>query len=389
MIGPPRGRSGRSAGWAALCTLTAACGAGGGESDARVTDSAGVRIVASPGDDRPLPWPLTEIRRIGGADSGAASFSTANPSTVAVDDRGLVYVLDAEAKQVAVFDTSGAVIRVMGREGGGPGEMQFPIVLQADSRGTVEVVDIAKGALVRFGPEGEILPEVPMSQLGGIEGTPHRMGDSTLMLVAHHENQERVTRLQLATPTDTTVLAETRAKAQMVQFSCVGIQLPPPFTGRLLLAPWGRLAAVTVQSPYVVDLFRDGRLVSSLRRDVVPVPSDDAAIRRLYPEGFVVRFGGGGKCVVPVAEFREKVPVAPSVPLIRDLALAPDGTVWVQRYTFDDEPPRVDVFGPSGGYLGTLEGKPVPLGFAGDLVLFSVTDSTTGGQTIGVWRVRH
>lgn len=65
----------------------------------------------------------------------------------------------------------------------------------------------------------------------------------------------------------------------------------------------------------------------------------------------------------------------------------PDGRLRAERYTFPDEVPRVDVFDAAGRYEGTLEGFGIPLGFSGDLVLFSLRDDSTGGSQLGIFRI--
>jgi hypothetical protein len=368
------------------------CLGGCGEStrsDVSVHDSAGVAIVTSLGADRPAPFALEEVRQIGGADTGAASFSSASRFSVSADARGLIYVLDAQAYRVAVFDTSGAVVRTMGRQGGGPGELQFPGMLWLSADGTVEVMDYAKGALVRFDPGGTLLPQIFLKDIGYSEGRPHRMGPDTVVMITNQVTEKTGTlRLMVKWTADSLELrSQSVPNPGMVMFSCVGLNIPRIFSPQLRLAGFGDRFAVTGQIPYQVDLYRGTALERSVRREVEPQPADESALARLYPEGMTIGFSGGGKCVIPVAELREKLGVADRVPLISALALAPDGVLWVERYTFKDEPPRVDVFDPEGAYLGTVTGHGAPLGFAGQLVLFPVEDEATGITRVGLFRI--
>ncbi|MGE0351857.1 MAG: 6-bladed beta-propeller [Gemmatimonadales bacterium] len=353
-------------------------------------DSAGIRIVDAPGADVPLPWTLTEFRRLGGADSGAAAFSGADPQTVGVDSLGRIYVLDTGAHRVAVFDSSGTVLRVMGRQGGGPGEMQFPGVISVAADGTVDVLDYGKSAIVRFGPAGEILPQVPLT--GGFpQGQVLHQGDTLLAIFADYEEHETVLRFSVATPRDTASLMSLSFPTPgMTRFNCVGLNMPRVFTPRLVMGGWGHLAAVARQTPYEVNLFRDGRLAGSVRREIPPEPGNTAALERQYPEGMTLRFGsgGGGKCVITVSELQEKLGVADVVPQIRAVTITADGTLWVKRYTFPDEPERTDVFAGDGAYLGTLTGRGLPLGTIGrDVLLFVLEEEDTGAKVVGMFRV--
>ena len=127
-----------------------------------------------------------------------------------------------------------------------------------------------------------------------------------------------------------------------------------------------------------------------MRRAVTPVPPtlDDAA--KLYPEGLRVQFGGANACVVPVPELVEKLGMAPTLPLLQAVTWGPGGSMWVERFTFEGETPRTDVFDANGVYLGTANGRSLPLGILGpDVVLFSVRNIDEGTSKIGVYRIRR
>src|SRR5690606_7454703 len=81
------------------------------------------------------------------------------PTSVGTDGEGRLYVLDRPNHRVVVFDAAGRHLRVLGREGGGPGELQWPFNMSVAPDGTVSVYDAGKHALVRFGPDGEVLDE--------------------------------------------------------------------------------------------------------------------------------------------------------------------------------------------------------------------------------------
>jgi hypothetical protein len=104
-----------------------------------------------------------------------------------------------------------------------------------------------------------------------------------------------------------------------------------------------------------------------------------------------IRFSGGGdngSCTTPAEEVAEKAGLAPFIPLVKEVAVAPDGTLWVQRMTFVGEPAATDVFNAEGRYLGTMAGRALPLGFlSGDRVLFAVEDAESGITRIGVYQL--
>jgi len=382
-------RSFAPAGPALTLLLLAACTAGDAtDGDSRITDSAGVALVAVTAEDRPLDWTLTELFRLGGAEEGPGSFTTAYSGTVGTDAQGRIYVLDDREFRVEVFDRDGRHLRFLGRKGSGPGELDHPGFLVVESGGVVNVFDYAKLALVRWGPDGEILP-IARSDARFTAGPPAIQGDTMVHVRQAYGERSRGANLRIMTPTDTIDLPGIENPTTgMVMFSCVGLNSPPLFARAVAFAAAGGRIAVTHQVPYQVDLYEGFRLVRSIRRAVLVEAPTAAHVERLYPEGMKVGFGGGGSCTVPAAELFEKQGVAPHLPLIKLVALGPRGVLWVERYTFPREPGRLDLFDREGRYLGTLTGKRLPLGFVGeDVVLFPDEDVATGVIQVVAYRI--
>jgi len=371
--------------------LTAACApANEHRAIADTTDSAGVVIVRGPAVDDSLPWTFTEIRRLGGADTGAQAFDAATAYTVATDGVSRIAVLDSRNNnRVHLFDATGTLLRTVGGKGGGPGEMEYPQGIAVDRNGRLSAVDAAKSALLRWDAQGTPLPEQRLDLgYGRVWGMVQLHGDDIYAAVDLIGEAMAVRRLERWAPTDTQRIDSTVApKPAMTRFRCVGLTLPPLFTGELTFAVADDQVAVTHQSAYVIDVYRNGARVRSVRRDVALVKASVADAVKLYPEGLMVSFGSE-TCTTPAAEVGEKVGVAPTLPLVRAMRVAPDGSLWVERYTFSGETPRTDVFDAEGHYLGTVSGRSLPLGFLGpDLVLFPVTDDVDGTSVIGVFRI--
>lgn len=355
------------------------------------TDSSGVAIVVGPAADSALPWTLTEVRRIGGADTGVASFTQFSTSSVATDGRNTIAVLDwSGTERIQLFDSSGTWLRSVGAKGGGPGELQSPSGITMDPDGRILAFDYEKMAVVQWAADGSSTGETKWNGERGFPwGVPRMMGDTMLVVVQVTDSLQRVIRLERRLPGGTVAVDSTVGPAPtMVMLSCVGLALPPLFTGELAWSMGSNMIATTAQSRYVVDVREGGRLVRSVRRAITPVAATNADAARLYPEGMKVRFGGGRECVTPSSEVAEKIGVAPTLPLVKAVAVAPDGTLWVQRFTFEGETPSVDLFEREGRYLGTVVGKPVPLGFLGnELVLFPIENADDGTRVIGVYRI--
>jgi hypothetical protein len=313
---------------------------------------------------------------------GAGSFTTAHPFTTGTDRAGNISVLDGQQYRVEVFSPAGEHLRFLGRQGGGPGELQFPISLFVAPDGIANVFDAGRQALVRWGPDGALLPPIPLHESRA--QLPRAYGDTLIFTQGERSGTEQVTRLEMVVANDTTVLdSQSVAAGAMVKFSCVSIIQPPVFTPRLQWTSDGRTVASTRETPYQVDLYEGSRLVWSIRRPIPPRPASEGDVTRLCPEGMTVRFGGGGGCTISASEIMEKQGVAPDLPQIRSLTLDPQGRMWVERYTFEDEPGQIDLFDAEGRYQGTLSGRGPPLGFVGtDVILFAEEDPDTGVRQV-------
>ncbi len=114
-----------------------------------------IAALAAPASaqDRPLVADFPEVYRAGGFDAPDwALFSS--PGSLGFDGAGNLYVLDAEAPQVAVISPDGQPVMVVGRAGEGPGEFDFPTDLVVWRDGRFAVLDAGHNAMHVFGADG-------------------------------------------------------------------------------------------------------------------------------------------------------------------------------------------------------------------------------------------
>ncbi len=141
----------------AACQADASSGTGwAGTID---TLPGGIPMVKNP--DRGLwkpgeAWRVVEEARIG-TESGDGPASFSQIRAFEVDRAGRIYVLDSEAQEIRVFDSTGAWVRTIGRKGGGPGEFKQAIGMRWDPAGRLWVVDQANGRFSLFDTAGTLL----------------------------------------------------------------------------------------------------------------------------------------------------------------------------------------------------------------------------------------
>lgn len=347
--------------------VTAAGGPAGAETfTGGRTDSAGIEIVTSGRVDRHLPWRPAERFSLGGGDDGQASFYRLHRRLLATDDAGRIHVLDPVARQVVTFDDDGDLLRVTGRRGGGAGEMEQPASLAVASDGGIAVFDAGRMALARWDAHGSPLPSRPFP----FGPAPHQRhfalaDDGYRVATRGVVDGERANRLLAVTDidSDTTRLATVPLPGVgFVLFDrCgAGVDLPPLFTPTVVWDHRGGITAVAAGDDYRIDLWRDGRRFRSVRRPLEPRPATRTLATAEAGEGLTLRFGGA-PCVIPPGELVGAVGWAETVPAIRRLALAPDGSLWVERWVPGVEPGPIDRFDADGVYRGTFPpGAPFP-----------------------------
>lgn len=111
---------------------------------------------AGAGADSRLPeWQAVEELRLGGEDEGPLSFSDIR--SFAVEDDGSIYLLEAQANEVRVFDAAGEFIRTIGRRGQGPGEFERANGIDLTPDGHLWVYAPGPRRLAHFTADGEFV----------------------------------------------------------------------------------------------------------------------------------------------------------------------------------------------------------------------------------------
>ena len=112
-----------------------------------------VPVVAQ---DRSLTLELTEVYRAGGAEA-QEEWAFFGPGLHArFDGAGNLVVLDVLDKRIIVIGPDGQLVRVVGREGEGPGEFRLVMALAVWRDGRIALPDQGHAAIQVFRPEGEL-----------------------------------------------------------------------------------------------------------------------------------------------------------------------------------------------------------------------------------------
>ena len=384
-------------------------------------------LLATPAvaQDRPLTVDMTEVYRVGGLNAQEWAFF--GPALqMSFDGAGNLLVLDSVNQRVVVIGPDGQLVRVVGREGHGPGEFQMSMVIAVWRDGRFAVPDMGHSAIQVFNTDGQLEHFV-------------RLADENTPLAATLGFRERIR----ADPLGNGIMAQGvgGVLAQMANFANRRMGRPEDenpagvddraletldlsgdvMTSRPILqgwraprpgvnlssadeADWSRVVATTEDryfepgfhwdvlpdgtiaysdsSGYAIKLARpDGSVIDVLRRPLSPEAVSERIQQGLIAsrlERFEERLAGGSSSagLLPPRdpeESRQRIRdrgFYHEVPVVRGIAVTWDGGLWIQRRGEDpwnDDGP-IDVFNGDREYLGTLAvGQPaMPVTFGPD-----------------------
>ena len=359
------------------------------------SDSAGVTVVLNGQADRMLDWTFQPIHDLGGASEGPTAFFRVFPTSIGVDSLGNLYVLDAGNYRISVFDRAGRHLRSFGQQGEGPGEFGFPSDMAVTPAGEVAVYDFARRALVRFDEEGSYTGLVPLP--GPLQRQVVFLHDGIIAAAVSQSTggADSTDYRVLALGGDTVQIARVRqiSRLEPQRFSCMSHASPPYFGPRVIWAAGGNRIATSVDATYSIQVFEHSRLVAVWRRALPVIQSTLELAAWEVAEGDSLRFRGPVAglrldCAVPAEEAARKFGYADVVPIVKNLAITPEGGVWLRRRT--DEPGElpIDVLDATGGYVGTLPTRtPFPALFRGTNEIVSVETDEFGLPHVLVYRI--
>ena len=367
-----------------------ACGGASAEGpDVVRSDSAGVRIVTSGAVDRELPWRFDSVGVLTDSLGEPWRFTGLARHHVLADRLGRLYIVLTRERALVRFNADGRFDRTIGRQGGGPGEFQFPLAITAHGD-TLVVRDGGKGALVRFSSSLDAVPdrrlEGALAHAGMIEFRAGGLWFSEAIL----DDSGQGIALRADTLGGAPLHRVMVKHGGPVQFDCVGVPRSRPlFSPGLTWAASGPRIIVNPQPSYALWLHEGPRVVASVRRPIASRAPTVADVRDLYPDGLVLGVGGARKdCRVTDEALIEKQGLADDMPFVDDVQLFSDGTIWARRSLRTAKMSVVDVFRSDGAYAGTVRGMQLPVARqpSGELLVLR-DDAESGGAILIRMRV--
>lgn len=364
-----------------------------------VADSAGIRIVTAHDTGRRRPtesWRLEVDLEVGSVE-GAIAFGRL--LDVAPRRGGGLWIVDGQDRRVRGFDEAGAEVLAFGRAGMGPGEFKSVGPIGEDLSGRLLVGGRMPVELYRFGPRGEPLGTVaipperyrrrPAGEDREAAGRPP-IGPTMAEWRFASDGSAFLAAVTLDAPVEDIVRSGVllrvesaeRPGVRFASWETPALSGGPGGAMHLLLpnVSWAPLVdgGVWLASGDSYELRRydvDGELISLLRRPSRRVPVTDALADRFLRALGAEADTPGMRAMLERAVFPDSLPA-----VVKLWASEPDGRLWVgvidpSLSLRRDEPNALDVFAPTGDYLGRM---PLPAGLRPTRV--------AGGRLYGIWR---
>ncbi len=283
-------------------------------------------------------------------------------NTVETGPDGNIYVLDQQQSQVFVFDIEGNLLRILSREGEGPGESRRPedIVFFAD--GTLGLAQYINGKIIRIDLEGTPLnslmpPGYDPGEGGGgmisIRRARYRAGTLVIngaRVVPAEEGMVRtqyLVRCSDTLETDVEYLSRTTA-AVLMRDGWNEKNNYFPSHERWDIDGIGRVMAAAERNEYRITVFEpDGEVAFTFGRKLEPLARTEAEKQEIRDSLTVIRDG---------ERVEVEVHVENNHPAVSSLFWMVPGEIWVLNSRGDhDQKPGImqsfDVFDTTGVFI--------------------------------------
>ncbi len=312
---------------------------------------------------------------IGCGDCGGAAQFTA-VADVAVSPNGTVWVADREDPQVRIFSPDGRHVRGFGRRGRGPGEYSGIAKMFVGGDGTAAIVDMGSFQLTRVDSTGRLLSTTPLHAF------PLDAGAAPGSLAIHllfSRFQPGTSLVRLAAPGSDSL------RPVAIHLGTFPRPQAPAEIHSLAIGPDGSVAVGDGGTEYRIRVYR-----RSGTHDIV---RDIPLSRRTPREQAALLAGMRGAAQLGRMEGGTAHPAPPPLEKPhfdwRGLRYDPRGRLWVKTGRGTDTRTILDVFAPSGDFLGEVPvpGKVTGFAFGGNYLVTAAEDAQ-GTPRVTLWRVK-
>jgi hypothetical protein len=190
----------------------------------------------------------------------------ARPAGLALDENNNIYVLDTKESNVKVFDENGRFLRIIGRKGHGPGELDGPANISIFGRNEIAILDSGNRRLIFFSLDGEYKRSLSTARLSIGDLKIDSQGNIFCMVMTfrdgrrRHELQKFDSNMNYITTLDYVEVPIDKS---------ISLFVPGP---SFVISKEDRIVYGSPENEYEVKLFNnEGKLIRIIRKDYVPI----------------------------------------------------------------------------------------------------------------------
>ena len=336
-----------------------------------IRDSAGIQIVenAAPAWGEGEGWRLSPepVLRIGELEGAPAYQFDRVGSALRLTD-GRIVVANAGSQELRFYDASGAHLRSAGGEGGGPGEFEWLVWVEATPGDSLVAYDLRSRRLSVFSPAGEFVRSTTLEgrSEGGIPQVIGRFEDRSLLVSIPRGIGARG-RVEGGLSRDSTPYLHLSAEGKLLDTIARfpgaehfihregdGFTVTRPLFGRTSVQALSgdRVTLGASDSYELAQYSAKGELQRIIRKRHDPRPLADADWEAAKQERLDAEDGAWRQRTVPMLE---AMPRPANMPAYAATIADTEGNLWVQDYPIPGESEqRWSVFDPDGRLLGTI-----------------------------------
>jgi streptogramin lyase len=314
------------------------------------------------------------------------------PSDVAVDDKGRIYVSDAKENNIKIFDAAGAYLKAIGRTGQGPGEFNYPMEVEY-SHGRLYIRELMNRRVSIFDTEGVFVKSIPISSADGMWWEVRALPDGRFLVQKEivdfgNFNAPQICLLDLHSADLAYIKTLYRHEIRRNKYirEPMTSNVPVPFASIVHWAvlPDGKVV-IGYSGSYEIEIHDpDKGKIASFPHAYDPVEVS-ATDRKAYFDGMTTSFTNGNGIVSTgkgAPEYIVKNTEFPkSKPPFSSIRTDAQGRIWVQlsRPAGEKAGDRMDVFDSRGRFIGAarIEGGTFPyrmLPYPGGFWSFAMND---------------
>ncbi len=372
-----------------------------------IRDSAGVRLVAygtaPPSDSSDLRVPAESPRwRLAGLPGREAPELYRLLSAAFLPD-GRVVVAHASGRELLLVDTSGSVVRIIGRPGSGPGEFRAIASVFATPRAQILAFDQVQRRVVRFDTLGTVIEQRSVATPTFADGVfrPSALvgvspdGDPLVRIDRREEQADPVGAILVRTAWLAagerwrTAGLDARADDSVYTVpspdGSVGLTIVPLAQQPLSLICGDRIVRAQSHAQGLAFESLDGALRVSVSMPVESAPASDDDLRLGLAAGLPPNMPVPEEFVAKSRALRADI----SVPSISRLLCDPDGDVWLVRFPRAGATRQLLTSVSAEGLLGSTMSLPLPwrpLAVAGNRVVVAIVQAD-GTESLEQWQV--